>query len=219
MRIKLFAGAAIAALLSAGAASAEPTGWYGAVDAGFNMFGDEPRALSNTGAVFDMGVENGWAGFARIGYRFDENWRVELEGGHRSGDLISADRADYASPVPPTAICAPSYTGITPCGGPEGDLSATTLMVNVLYDFGPGYFGARPFVGLGAGVNRVSTRFDGRIGGAPGVVISADDSSAQSATSVCAMASGTAAREAAKPISFGQPSVATAVGHCVTRER
>ena len=151
MRIKLFAGAAIAALLSAGAASAEPTGWYGAVDAGWNMFGDEPRALSTTPrAAFDLGVENGWAAFARIGYRFDENWRVELEGGHRSGDLVSADRADYSSPVPPSAICSPSYTTLTAiCGGPDGELTATTLMVNVLYDFGPSYFGARPIVGMG----------------------------------------------------------------------
>ena len=59
MRIKLFAGVAIAALLSAGAAAAEPNGWYGAVDAGWNIFGDEPRAVSTPGAVFDLGVENG----------------------------------------------------------------------------------------------------------------------------------------------------------------
>ena len=48
MKIKLFTGVAAAALLCAGAASAEPLGWYGAVDAGWNMFGDEPRALSTT---------------------------------------------------------------------------------------------------------------------------------------------------------------------------
>jgi len=178
VRTRLFAGAAIAALLSAGAASAEPNGWYGAIDAGWNMFGDEPVATSTTpSADFDLGVENGWAAFGRLGYRFNPNWRVELEGGHRTGDFVSADRADYGLPAPPTAICSPAYTGANACGGPEGDLNATTLMANVIYDFGPSYFGMRPFVGLGLGVNRVNTEFAGRIGQNPAATISADDSS------------------------------------------
>ncbi len=77
MRTKLFAGAAIAALLSAGAASAEPNGWYGAVDAGWNLFGDELQVQSTTpAAAFDLGVENGWAAFGRIGYRCARGYLV-----------------------------------------------------------------------------------------------------------------------------------------------
>ncbi|MBU3973225.1 MAG: outer membrane beta-barrel protein, partial [Alphaproteobacteria bacterium] len=177
--MKLFAGTALTALLASGAALAEPNGWYGAVDAGWNMFGDEPRVTSSTlpAAEFDLGVENGWAGFGRIGYRFNPSWRLELEGGYRSGSLVSADRADYASPVPPTAICSPAYTGANACGGPDGDVRATTLMANLIYDFPSTFFGMRPYVGVGAGVNRVNTDLNGRIGQNAAVAIIADDSS------------------------------------------
>ena len=38
-----------------------------------------------TGNNWNFGVNDSWAAFARLGYRFNPNWRVELEGG--SGEL------------------------------------------------------------------------------------------------------------------------------------
>ena len=84
MRIKsvfLASSAAAAIALSAGAASAEPDGWYGAVDAGFHTMEDGINAESQaTGNNFNFEVNDGWAAFARLGYRFNPNWRGEVEG-------------------------------------------------------------------------------------------------------------------------------------------
>ena len=90
MRMKtlvLASSAAAALALSAGAASAEPDGWYGAIDAGYQWI--EPINIESeaNGANFNIDVNDGWAAFARLGYRFNPNWRVELEGGYRSGDI------------------------------------------------------------------------------------------------------------------------------------
>ncbi|MBJ7320439.1 MAG: cell envelope biogenesis protein OmpA, partial [Alphaproteobacteria bacterium] len=40
MKLKLLASVAVAGLFAAGAASAEPNGWYGAIDAGYHMIDD-----------------------------------------------------------------------------------------------------------------------------------------------------------------------------------
>ena len=91
MRIKTFllaTGAAAAVVLSAGAASAEPNGWYGAIDAGYHDKRGAINAESQvTGNNWNFGINDSWAAFARLGYRFNPNWRVELEGGYRGGDV------------------------------------------------------------------------------------------------------------------------------------
>src|SRR5690606_905988 len=63
------------------------------------------------------------------------------------------------------------------CEGPEGDVTATSLMMNVIYDFGNADSAMRPFIGLGAGVNRVNTEFLGTYAVNRAVVVGADDSS------------------------------------------
>ncbi|MBD3835023.1 MAG: cell envelope biogenesis protein OmpA, partial [Brevundimonas sp.] len=53
MRVKsliLASSAAAALALSAGAASAEPDGWYGAIDAGYHIIDDINAESSTTGA-------------------------------------------------------------------------------------------------------------------------------------------------------------------------
>ncbi|MDP2116432.1 MAG: cell envelope biogenesis protein OmpA, partial [Brevundimonas sp.] len=80
MKVKLLAGVAMAGLFTAGVANAEPNGWYGALDAGWHAADVE----TNRG-ISSFEVEDDWAGFARLGYRFDQSWRVELEGGYRPG--------------------------------------------------------------------------------------------------------------------------------------
>ena len=47
MKVKLLAGVAMAGLFAAGAASADPNGWYGAVDVGYHM----PEANTNASRV------------------------------------------------------------------------------------------------------------------------------------------------------------------------
>ena len=183
MRMKtlvLASSAAAALALSAGAASAEPNGWYGAVDAGWTMLDDINAESSTTGANIKFETDDGWAAFVRLGYRFNPNWRVELEGGYRSGDIGTVRAVSGTQ-----GVC--SFSPATgPCYSPEGDLESATLMANVIYDFGFEYWGLRPFVGLGAGANYVNTDFAGRMRATPGVSFVADDSSTKFAAQAIA---------------------------------
>jgi outer membrane protein OmpA-like peptidoglycan-associated protein len=176
MRFKtlfLASSAAAALALSAGAASAEPDGWYGAVDAGYHFTPNNINVEAGNTVNWQIETNDGWAAFARLGYRFNPNWRVELEGGYRSGDI---GRIRHSTGSVPSGVC--NFTPATgPCYSPEGDVEATTLFINTIYDIGGEYWGVRPFVGLGIGVNRVNTEFNGTVRGDRGVTVAADDSS------------------------------------------
>ena len=122
MKMKWMAGVAAAALFAAGAAQAEPDGWYGAIDLGYHW----PDAESNFVGFpsSDIDIENTWVGFARLGYRYSPSWRVELEGGYRPGDIDEV--------------------------GASGEVKVWSVMGNLIYDFMPdSQF--RPFVGVGIG--------------------------------------------------------------------
>ena len=176
MKVKLLAGVATAGLLAAGAAAAEPNGWYGAIDAGWHTADVESaRSISN------FETEDGWAAFARLGYRFTENWRVELEGGHRAGGDLEAVTSDSGV----NGICNVS-PAVGACEFPDGDITSTTLMANVIYDFGDSSWALRPFIGLGAGVNRVNTEFVGTLASNRAIGIVADDSSSKLAAQAIA---------------------------------
>ena len=178
MRVKtliLASSAAGALALSAGAASADPNGWYGAIDAGYHM----PEVETNRAFVDEIEVDDDWAGFARLGYRFTENWRVELEGGYRPGEV--GEMTGAGTP----GICN-AIPAVGPCENPDGDITATTLMMNVIYDFGTADSTMRPFIGLGAGVNRVNTEFLGTLASDRTIAVGADDSSAKLAAQVIA---------------------------------
>ncbi|RZJ46717.1 MAG: porin family protein, partial [Brevundimonas sp.] len=164
-------------------AAAEPNGWYGAVDAGYHTIDGIEARSQNTGRLFEIEADDSWAGFARLGYRFNENWRVELEGGYRDGGDISG----ITSPQPgfPSGVCAPiPAAGV--CNVPEGHVSATTFMVNAIYDFGDASWAFRPFVGLGAGAAIIDTEFMGQQGGNRTVAIGADDTSTKLAAQALA---------------------------------
>ncbi|WP_453977169.1 outer membrane beta-barrel protein [Brevundimonas sp. Marseille-Q4549] len=143
MKNLLLASVATAGLFAAGAASAEPNGWYGAVDAYYQWIDKINAESSTTGANWNYEVNNGWAAFARL-YRFNPNWRVELEGGYRSGDIGTVRAVSGTQ-----GLCNLTLT-TGPCYSPEGDIESMTLMANVIYDFGYEAWGIRPFVGLGA---------------------------------------------------------------------
>ena len=180
-KMLLASGAAAALAMTATAASADPTGWYGAVDAGFHSMEDGINAESSTtGANWNWEVNDGWAAFARVGYRFNPNWRLELEGGYRAGD-IGTVRAISGT----QGLCnlTPATGG---CFSPEGDITSTTLMANLIYDFGAADAPLRPFVGLGVGVNRVNTDALGNLRANRTATLVADDSSAEFAAQAIA---------------------------------
>jgi len=96
MKLKLLGGVALAGLLAATAANADPapTGWYGAVDIGAHF----PDRLDTTSSVnedafgpynFQFSQDVNWVGFARIGYKLSPHLRIELEGGYRPGNISS----------------------------------------------------------------------------------------------------------------------------------
>src|SRR5690606_1222222 len=89
MKVKLLASVAAVGVLAAGAVSAQPSsGWYGAIDAGAH-WADDVEAQSELGPQWDIEASpnGGWTALGRIGYRINPNWRMELEGGYRSGDI------------------------------------------------------------------------------------------------------------------------------------
>jgi OOP family OmpA-OmpF porin len=181
MKVNLLAGVAVLGLMTATAASADPNGWYGAVDAGFHTMEDGINAESSTtGANWNWEVNDGWAAFARLGYRFNPNWRLELEGGYRSGD-IGTVRAISGT----QGLCnlTPATGG---CFSPEGDIESTTLMANLIYDFGSADAPLRPFVGLGVGVNRVNVDAIGNLRANRSATMAVDDSSAEFAAQAIA---------------------------------
>ncbi|MFZ5730434.1 MAG: outer membrane protein, partial [Pseudomonadota bacterium] len=158
MKFKLLAGAAFAAVVAASGASAQEAGWYGALDLGYHWPEGIEAGSSNDGPGgvpynWDFSQSDDWAGFARLGYQLNPNWRVELEGGYRPGDIDSVRGAPGSHP----GLCTPGVvrTAAAPdCGPPSGDIEAWTLMGNVIYDIAPGA-ALNPFVGVGVGVNHV----------------------------------------------------------------
>ncbi|MCS6627957.1 outer membrane beta-barrel protein, partial [Roseibacterium beibuensis] len=159
----------------AGAASADPNGWYGAIDAGYHM----PEVETSYG--FEIEADDDWAGFARLGYRFTPNWRVELEGGYRPSEVGAMTISSSGAPIICNAVPAAGA-----CENPDGDISSTTLMMNVIYDFGNEDSTLRPFIGLGAGVNRVNTEYLGTLASFRTVAVGADDSSTKLAAQAIA---------------------------------
>lgn len=170
MKFKLLAGVALAAVCAASGVSAQETGWYGAVDLGYHF----PTGLKTESDLnapdgahyhYEWAADSDWTGFVRLGYQFTPNWRAELEGGYRPGDLVSV-RGNGARQQP-RGLCTPGVIR-TPtagfCGSPDGSIDSWTLMANVLYDFAPEAW-LNPFVGAGVGINRLDVKTLGQFSG------------------------------------------------------
>ena len=173
MKFKLLAGAALAAVCAASGASAQD-GWYGAVDLGYHWpQGVEAKSSNNgfngTPYAWTFDQKKDWAGFARLGYRLSDNWRVELEGGYRPGDMESV-RGGTSNSI--LGLCTPGVvrTAAAPtCGAPSGKMEAWTVMGNLLYDFAPNSV-LDPFVGVGVGVNHVKLNTLGQFSNVTGTI-------------------------------------------------
>jgi opacity protein-like surface antigen len=179
MRLKAYGGAT-AAWRSAPATGASAqaflsgfNGLYVAGDVGYHM-GEVEADSTGPGARvnWSFSPDSDWAGFGRIGYQFNENIRLELEGGYRPGDLES-----IRGTGPIQGLCTPGprrNAANQVCGPVNGELNASTLMLNAIFDFDFdfGLFGQRlvPFVGAGIGAAEVQNKVFGQLSniGAPG---------------------------------------------------
>ena len=163
MKFKLLAGVALAAVCAASGVSAQETGWYGAVDLGYHWptaIGTESdlRAPDNANYHWQWASDSDWTGFVRLGYQFTPNWRAELEGGYRPGDLTSV--RGNAVRQQPIGLCTPGVIrspSAPRCGSPDGSIESWSLMANVLYDFMPDSW-FNPYLGAGLGINRLDVR-------------------------------------------------------------
>jgi outer membrane protein OmpA-like peptidoglycan-associated protein len=119
--------------------------------------------------TWDFNTERDWAGFIRLGWRFNENWRAEIEGGYRPADIESVRGRGLVN-----GLCAAGLRRTTAnptCGAPQGELNATTVMFNVLFDVGNGngFLGQPivPFLGLGLGRAEVHNKVFGQMATVP----------------------------------------------------
>src|SRR3954470_2867302 len=173
MKLKLLAGAAIAAAFVASAASAQ-VGWYGAVDLGYHWPEGIKADSSNLAAngikyTWRFNQQDDWAGFARLGYQFTDHWRVELEAGYRPGDIDSVRGGSTQSII---GLCTPGVvrTAAAPnCGAPDGKIESWTVMGNAIFDILPDAT-LDPFIGAGVGVHHVSMLVDGQFSNVTGIV-------------------------------------------------
>lgn len=135
-------GLSVYALATGAAASQRPVGWYVGAEGGANWI-DNADVSFNSGIVnFEAEFESGWAVFAEVGYRWENNWRIELEGGWRENDVD----------------CVNFGGGCVP--GNFGDVSQFTQMVNVIHDI-PISDTIAISVGLGVGGNFVDVDVPG----------------------------------------------------------
>jgi outer membrane protein OmpA-like peptidoglycan-associated protein len=179
MKFKLLAGAALVAVFAATGASAQVNGLYGAVDLGWHSpEGIEAESSNNApdgrpyNWTFDS--EDAMVGFARLGYRINPNWRVELEGGYRPGDLTTVRGDGSRAPGAPIGLCSTSQlrTAAQPeCRDPFGSIESITAMFNVIYDLNFSFFQqVVPFIGAGIGVNAIDMEVIGQFSNVPGTV-------------------------------------------------
>ena len=177
MKTLLLAGVALsAALLATGASAADAqTGWYGALDAGLHHTNAVKASSDGTapdGAPYNwsFGTESDWAGFARVGYKFNSHFRVELEGGYRKSALSTVRANDSSTrPLEPAGLCTAGVirtSASATCGKSGGTFNATTGMLNAIWDFMPSE-PVNPFVGVGLGAAQLDVTSTAQFATAP----------------------------------------------------
>lgn len=125
------------ALLSPAVAAAQPIeGLYVSGEAGANFAGDLQSSHDTTKVDTDVGP----VGLAALGWRFNDNLRVEIEGSYRSNDI------DGISTLRTTDVHKP-LTDV------DGSADTYAVMANVAYDIPIRPFGLplRPYIGAGVG--------------------------------------------------------------------
>ena len=97
MKTKLLIGSALLAVFAATGASAQTTGWYGAIDGGVHFPQDLHASSPATTSTWKL--NDGWMVDGHLGYQFTPNWRLEGEVAYRDGQLkgISAPGGSLSS--------------------------------------------------------------------------------------------------------------------------
>jgi OmpA-OmpF porin, OOP family len=129
---------AAVSIAAASQSEARNQGWYVGIEGGANWVDDNDGLLGiNSGLPFfseTVTYDTGWAVLATVGYAFDNNWRIELEGGYRQNDI--------------DLVSVPAFFSTS-----GGELNELTVMANVLYDI-PLTDRLDLTFGVGAGVDR-----------------------------------------------------------------
>jgi outer membrane protein OmpA-like peptidoglycan-associated protein len=112
-----------AAALLAGQALADefdfnPSGWYGSLEGGYSKLASSKLYLNTAPTLpsdpnHKLRFSDGYGALGGLGYKFDNNFRVELELGYRRNDIPN----------------------INPYAGVNGHASGFSQMMNVIYDF------------------------------------------------------------------------------------
>lgn len=118
-------------------------GLYGAAGVGWN--GVSGFDYRGGGAPLNLDVEGKFAGFAALGYDYPGGVRTEIEVGFR--DLSAA-----------------SLNG-TPAAG---QVSATSVLGNLIYEFGSERWATRPYMGAGVGISYIEHQLFAGQGLGPG---------------------------------------------------
>jgi outer membrane protein OmpA-like peptidoglycan-associated protein len=110
-------GLSIYALADNANAGHRAHGWYAALEGGVNWIDDSSLDFSPPGPInWSADFEAGWAAFVEVGYRWENNWRLELEAGWRENEVECV-----------------SFGGAC-LAGSWGELSQFTHMLNVAHD-------------------------------------------------------------------------------------
>jgi len=167
--IVVMVGALAGALAASQAVAEQAPGLYVAGGVGYNWKSDQEvksdATIGSTGQkyVYDLSTKDALAGFARLGWRYNDHFRVELEGAYRPGDINAAhgpEKRNYGNGLKDDAICG--TVSSTVCSSPSGKIDQTTLFVNAIYDFYPEY-SLHPYIGAGIGLDYVNGKVDGRM--------------------------------------------------------
>jgi opacity protein-like surface antigen len=134
---------AIAQTEAADGAASSP--WYGAVALGGRPDPASPAAAAPAAL---SAQPQGWAGYAHIGYHIDPHWRLDLQGGYRTGAAAPASAAGDAA-----GFCAAAASGPA-CGPRDRALGAYAAVANLIFEAAPDDRWFDPFFGLGLGFAR-----------------------------------------------------------------
>lgn len=167
--IVVMVGALAGALAASQAVAEQAPGLYIGGGVGYNWKSDQEvkseATIGSTGQKYEYGLstKDSVAGFARLGWRYNDHFRVELEGAYRPGDINAAhgpEKRNYGNGLKDDAICGTVTS--TVCGAPNGKIDQTTLFINAIYDFYPEY-SLHPYIGAGIGLDYVNGKVDGRL--------------------------------------------------------
>lgn len=118
-------------------------GLYGAAGVGWNGIGSFD--YRGAGVPLHLDVEGKFSGFAALGYDYPGGARTELEVAFRDLSAVSINGAPGS-----------------------GQVSATSVLGNLIYEFGSERWRTRPYMGAGVGISYIEHQLFAGLGQGPG---------------------------------------------------